>query len=166
MEATNKSTVKTTKSTVKTTKSINTTKTTAKQKEQKEPKLTKAQQNAKEHNVRKGLQLNTSAKATEKRLEECLDILIEVKSKIKMDKVYAIDNKVIPGGWGKVVVIDDNNNTIGFEPINVEPDKQLKLQVYMVSMLKFPELHNTGKQQYKEWKKQQRKLAKEEQKAN
>lgn len=104
-------------------------------------------------NVRKGLKLNASAKTIEKRLTTLQTKLQNMEFFVNkyLGSTIALDNRIVSGGWGKLIAYDNVNNLVEVVTTNQAVKMHVKFSIFAMN-----EMIEAGKAQYKAWKKEQK----------
>ena len=104
-------------------------------------------------NVRKGLKLNASAKTIEKRLTTLQTKLQNMEFFVNkyLGSTIALDNRIVSGGWGKLIAYDNVNKLVEVVTTNQAVKMHVKFSIFAMN-----EMMEAGKAQYKAWKKEQK----------
>lgn len=104
-------------------------------------------------NIRKGLKLNASAKTIEKRLTTLQTKLQNMEFFVNkyLGSTIALDNRIVSGGWGKLIAYDNVNKLVEVVTTNQAVKMHVKFSIFAMN-----EMMEAGKAQYKAWKKEQK----------
>lgn len=104
-------------------------------------------------NIRKGLKLNASAKTIEKRLTALQTKLQNMEFFVNkyLGSTIALDNRIVSGGWGKLIAYDNVNKLVEVVTTNQAVKMHVKFSIFAMN-----EMMEAGKAQYKAWKKEQK----------
>lgn len=104
-------------------------------------------------NVRKGLKLNASAKTIEKRLTTLQTKLQNMEFFVNkyLGSTIALDNRIVSGGWGKLIAYNNVNKLVEVVTTNQAVKMHVKFSIFAMN-----EMMEAGKAQYKAWKKEQK----------
>lgn len=104
-------------------------------------------------NIRKGLKLNASAKTIEKRLTTLHTKLQNMEFFVNkyLGSTIALDNRIVSGGWGKLIAYDNVNKLVEVVTTNQAVKMHVKFSIFAMN-----EMMEAGKAQYKAWKKEQK----------
>ena len=104
-------------------------------------------------NIRKGLKLNASAKTTAKRLTTLQTKLQNMEFFVNkyLGSTIALDNRIVSGGWGKLIAYDNVNKLVEVVTTNQAVKMHVKFSIFAMN-----EIMEAGKAQYKAWKKEQK----------
>ena len=104
-------------------------------------------------NVRKGLKLNASTKTIEKRLTTLQTKLQNMEFFVNkyLGSTIALDNRIVSGGWGKLIAYDNVNKLVEVVTTNQAVKMHVKFSIFAMN-----EMMEAGKAQYKAWKKEQK----------
>lgn len=104
-------------------------------------------------NIRKGLKLNASAKTIEKRLTTLQTKLQNMEFFVNkyLGSTIALDNRIVSGGWGKLIAYDNVNKLVEVITTNQAVKMHVKFSIFAMN-----EMMEAGKAQYKVWKKEQK----------
>ena len=100
-------------------------------------------------NIRKGLKLNASAK----RLTTLQTKLQNMEFFVNkyLGSTIALDNRIVSGGWGKLIAYDNVNKLVEVVTTNQAVKMHVKFSIFAMN-----EMMEAGKAQYKAWKKEQK----------
>lgn len=103
-------------------------------------------------NIRKGLKLNASAKTIAKRLTTLQTKLQNMEFFVNkyLGSTIALDNRIVSGGWGKLIAYDNVNKLVEVVTTNQAVKMHVKFSIFAMN-----EMMEAGKAQYKAWKKEQ-----------
>ena len=104
-------------------------------------------------NIRKGLKLNASAKTIAKRLTTLQTKLQNMEFFVNkyLGSTIALDNRIVSGGWGKLIAYDNVNKLVEVVTTNQAVKMHVKFSIFAMN-----EMMEAGKAQYKAWKKEQK----------
>lgn len=104
-------------------------------------------------NIRKGLKLNASAKTIEKRLTTLQTKLQNMEFFVNkyLGSTIALDNRIVSGGWGKLIAYDNVNKLVEVVTTNQAVKMHVKFSIFAMN-----EMMEAGKAQYKAWKQEQK----------
>lgn len=104
-------------------------------------------------NIRKGLKLNASAKTIAKRLTTLQAKLQNMEFFVNkyLGSTIALDNRIVSGGWGKLIAYDNVNKLVEVVTTNQAVKMHVKFSIFAMN-----EMMEAGKAQYKAWKKEQK----------
>lgn len=104
-------------------------------------------------NIRKSLKLNASAKTIAKRLTTLQTKLQNMEFFVNkyLGSTIALDNRIVSGGWGKLIAYDNVNKLVEVVTTNQAVKMHVKFSIFAMN-----EMMEAGKAQYKAWKKEQK----------
>lgn len=104
-------------------------------------------------NIRKGLKSNASAKTIAKRLTTLQTKLQNMEFFVNkyLGSTIALDNRIVSGGWGKLIAYDNVNKLVEVVTTNQAVKMHVKFSIFAMN-----EMMEAGKAQYKAWKKEQK----------
>lgn len=111
------------------------------------------------NNIRKGLKANLSLKANsssktvQKRTYDTLAKLSDLEFFVTkyMKHTLPLDNKMVAGGWGKLISYDKDNKLIEVVTSNTQTKFHVQFSIFALQ-----DMIETGKAQYKAWKNEQK----------